>query len=158
MVADDPGEGVPSLGSSLHKSVDIMREQRSDKEIEKILVRAVRLGGDGARCDGSVILVPQGELGGAEAIRLGRRIDEYLAGGDRWVIVDFQHVTGLSGSGIGILLRCAAVARAADGELCLVRLGREVTSALSLIGGGRCFRVAPDPETAIREFTEQNRA
>jgi stage II sporulation protein AA (anti-sigma F factor antagonist) len=77
----------------------------------------------------------KGELDLAAAPGLLRRLDDALEadpGGD--LVVDFEHVTFVDSSGLGVLVACRRRAMSAGGDLTVTNVARNVRHVLEVTG------------------------
>ncbi len=87
-----------------------------------------------ARIGRVLVIALSGELGGARALRLQRAVDRALRRGEAEIVLDLKQVTGITGSAIATLIRCAAAAQQAGGGIRVARMRLSVRHSLALIG------------------------
>lgn len=120
-------------------------------EIRKILLDACR----GRRVGRALVLAPEGELGGARALRLEREIDRAIGRGDVRIVLDLKGVKSITGSAVATLIRCVAATRVAGGDLRVARMKMGLRHSLALVGGAHWLQPHRTIEEACAGFGEE---
>lgn len=90
-----------------------------------------------------------GRLTSAAAGELKAAVDAEVAAGRTLVVVDLAGTTFLDSSGLGALVGGLRTARAADGDLRIARVGRQVRAVLELTTMDRVLRPYATVEDAV---------
>ena len=97
----------------------------------------------------AAVLRVRGRLTMAAAGDLKAAVDEQVAAGRAFVVVDLGETTFLDSSGLGALVGGLRAARAADGDLRIARVGAQVRTVLELTTMDRVLRPYATVEEAV---------
>jgi anti-sigma B factor antagonist len=93
------------------------------------------------------------------AIRLGEpvdrfrgAVDEALAAGEPYIVVNLSEVPMIDSSGIGVLVKALTSAKQRGGSVKLVNPSKFALQVLRLIGVVNLFEIFEDEETALQSF------
>jgi len=97
----------------------------------------------------AAVLRLRGRLTIGAASELKAAVDQVVAGGDTFVVVDLAETEFLDSSGLGALVGGLRTARAAGGDLRIARAGDQVASVLEMTTMDRVLRPYPTVEDAV---------
>ena len=115
------------------------------KRREPIIVREPAGADDGLR-----VVVPRGRLDADLAHELASTFDDLMSDGHYRLIVDFQHTTYISSSGLRVLLVAVRRARDHQGDVKLFGMKPQVRKIFTMSGFDQLFSIF-DTETAATE-------
>lgn len=96
------------------------------------------------------ILQPTGLFGGTYVTTFRQEIQELVAAGTVIVLVDCQNISFMDSSGLGALVVALKMLRAADGELFLCSLSKQIKMLFEMASMDQVFRVLANQ----REFEQ----
>ncbi len=97
----------------------------------------------------TAIVTLSGRLDAAGSPAVRRSLRELFAADHRFLVLDFAEVSFVDSSGLSVLVTALKNARAAGGDIALIRVGDQARMLLELTRLHRVFLVADDAETAM---------
>jgi len=104
--------------------------------------------------DQTVVCRLSGELDAYTAPDLRDTLDEQVAAGCRWIIVDLADLKYLDSTGLGILVGTAKKCRQADGDLAVACNARNLLKIFQISGTQEILNVVPDVDAAMKRLRE----
>ena len=101
---------------------------------------------------GIVILAVHGKLDAATAPHFDLRVNPLLAQGERYFLVDFEHLDYISSAALRRLLILAKKAQAAGGKAVLASLPPPIREIFEMAGFTQIFSIHASREEALRSF------
>lgn len=89
---------------------------------------------------------PSGILDGTQADDFRERITEMIEQGSKIILIDFQKVTFMDSSGLGVLVLSWKRARAADVALYLCSINEQIAMLFELTSMDRVFEIFDNPQ------------
>ena len=95
------------------------------------------------------VISPTGRLNMVSAPKLGQAVTKTVTHGNTRVVIDLGGVEFMDSSGLGALVRCLKIARAAGGDLRIASAGPQVRMVLELTGMDTVLTPYADAEAAF---------
>jgi anti-sigma B factor antagonist len=104
--------------------------------------------------DRASVFSVSGELDAYTAPDLRDALDEELAGGKSWLIVDLTALTYLDSTGLGILVGTAKKCRQAEGDLAIACVRPNLLKIFEISGTKEILNVVDTMEAAMERLAE----
>ena len=102
------------------------------------------------------IIQPAGILDGKKATQFKEEIKASLAEGIKTVLLDFQDVTFMDSSGLGVLVLVLKNVRAANAELFLCSINEQIRMLFQLTSMDQVFKVFADRQEFTQKMEQQS--
>lgn len=99
-----------------------------------------------------LVLYLSGQLDNAAAHEFASAIARYLETDERYILVNFAHLTYLSSSGLRILLGTAQQVDARRGKFLLCALAPALMQAIELVGFHKILNIYSTEHEALKHF------
>jgi anti-anti-sigma factor len=96
------------------------------------------------------VLCPSGILNSTQADLFNQEINRSLSAGVRSILIDFENVTFMDSSGLGLLVVALKIVRASGGQLALCSISNEVKIVFELTDVERFFEIFSDRDSFER--------
>jgi anti-sigma B factor antagonist len=97
-------------------------------------------------------------LMGEGDVLIKSRVDELLAQGKRWIVLDMQKVPYMDSAGLGQIIRCYTTTRKAGGDLKLLHLNKKLVDLLTITKLVSVFDWYDSEEKVLRSFAASKSA
>lgn len=104
--------------------------------------------------NGASVFTVSGELDAYTAPDLRDALDEELAGGKSWVVMDLTALTYLDSTGLGILVGTAKKCRQAEGDLAIACARPNLLKIFEISGTKEILNVVDSVEAAMERLAE----
>lgn len=92
------------------------------------------------------VIQPSGILDRTKAIQFDREITELLAAGTDLVLLDFQDISFMDSSGLGVLVNALKAVKSARRKIAVCSINHQVRMLFELAGVDRLLEIYPNRE------------